>query len=80
MADLKVAVLGMAHDHLWTNLRQLKEVSGGELVAGADPESSLRDEFKEKTGCTQVYDDYEALLDKEKPDAVFGFTATAHHA
>lgn len=80
MADIKVAVLGMAHDHLWTNLRQLKDLDGAVLVAGADPVASLRDEFKEKSGCTKVYDDYEALLDKEKPDAVFGFPATAHHA
>jgi len=79
MADIKVAVMGMAHDHLWTNLRQLKDVKGAALVGGADPVASLQAEFKEKTGCSKVYGDYEELLDKEKPDAVFAFTATAHH-
>ena len=29
---LRIAVLGMAHDHLWTNLRQLSEVEDAELL------------------------------------------------
>jgi predicted dehydrogenase len=77
---LRVAVLGMAHDHLWTNLKQLANLDGAELVAGADGNADLRKQFTEKTGCDAVYDDFVTLLDKEKPDAVFGFTATAHHA
>lgn len=81
MADtIRIAVLGMAHDHLKTNLRQLGELAGAELVAGADPDEGLRGQFAEQTGCRAVYDDYEALLEQEQPDAVFGFTATAHHA
>lgn len=77
---LRVAVLGMAHDHLWTNVKQLDALAGAELVAGADENAELREEFVQKTGCKAVYDDYATLLDKEKPDAVFAFTATAHHA
>ena len=77
---LRVATLGMVHDHLWTNLRQLKELDDVEIVAGADPDPDLRAKFSETTGCQSVYGDFEVLLDKEKPDAVFGFTATAHHA
>ena len=81
MADkLRIAVLGMAHDHLWTNLRELGELGDAELVAGADANPVLLDAFKEKTGCNAVYDSYEGLLDQEAPDAVFGFPATAHHA
>ena len=76
---LRIAVLGMAHDHLWTNLRQLAELDGAELVAGADRNPDLLALFEERTGCQTVYEDYEALLEAEKPDAVFGFTATAHH-
>ncbi|MFT5370318.1 MAG: putative dehydrogenase [Candidatus Latescibacterota bacterium] len=81
MADkLRVAVLGMAHDHVWTNLRELGELEGAELIAGADENADLRSQFTDKTGCGAVYDDFVTLLDKEKPDAVFCFTATAHHA
>lgn len=77
---LRIAALGLAHDHVWTNLRQLAELKDAELVAGAGENAALRTQFVEKTGCKAVYSDYETLLDKEKPDAVFGFTATAHHA
>ena len=77
---LRIAVLGMAHDHLWTNLKQLTDVGQAELVAGADPNDSLLAQFRERTGCRTVYASYEALLEKEEPDAVFGFTPTAHHA
>lgn len=81
MADtIRVAVLGMAHDHLWTNLKQLSELDDAELVAGADYHPELRKKFTADTGCDSVYDDYEALLDEAKPDAVFGFSATADHA
>ena len=81
MADaIRVAVLGMAHDHLWTNLKQLDSVDGAELVAGADYNSALRDQFVKDTGCKAVYEDYEGLLDDVKPDAVFVFSATAEHA
>jgi predicted dehydrogenase len=79
MADIRVAVLGMAHDHLWTNLKQLDELEGAELVAGADADPRLLEQFAE-SGCDATYDDYESLLDEVKPDAVFAFGATADHA
>ena len=81
MADsLRVAVLGMAHDHLWTNLTQLSEINDVNLVAGADADPRLLEQFTQETGCDAVYDDYEALLEQVKPDAVFGFGATGEHA
>ena len=81
MADkLRIAALGMAHDHLWGNLKDLASLDDAELVAGADYNPLLRDRFKERTGCDRVYENYEELLDAEEPDAVFGFCATALHA
>jgi len=81
MADrLRVGVLGMAHDHLWSNLKDLAGLEDAELVAGADPNPVLRERFVERTGCDRVYDTDEALLDEEQPDAIFGFSATALHA
>lgn len=44
MADaLRCAVLGMAHDHLWSNLNELAALPDVELLAGADynPERDL---------------------------------------
>jgi predicted dehydrogenase len=81
MADnIRVAVLGMAHDHLWTNLKLLSELEGAEVVAGVDFDPRLTAQFTEETKCDRVFDDYEALLDEIKPDAVFAFGATADHA
>ena len=77
---IRVGVLGMAHDHLWTNLRQLGELEDAELVGGADERPELLEKFKEVTGCGAVYESDEALLEEEEPDAVFGFPATAYHA
>ncbi len=42
---LKVAVLGMAHDHLWSNVRELGELDGVDLVAGADGNPELQAKF-----------------------------------
>jgi len=81
MADkLRIAVLGMAHDHLWGNLDGLAELDDADLVAGADLNPALRERFTARTGCDKVYDSYEELLDQEQPDGIFGFCATALHA
>ena len=58
---IKAAVLGMAHDHLWGNLKELADQEGALLVGGADPNPVLQDRFRERTGCDQVYGEYEAL-------------------
>ncbi|HCQ04475.1 MAG TPA: gfo/Idh/MocA family oxidoreductase [Candidatus Latescibacteria bacterium] len=78
-SPLKIAVLGMAHDHLWGNLDDLIKNKNAELVAGADPHANLLQKFREQTGCERLYERYDALLDEVKPDAVFGFCANAHH-
>ena len=81
MADtLRCAVLGMAHDHLWGNLKELDALPDAELCAGADYNPVLRERFVERTGCDKVYAHYDELLDSEKPDAVLAFSATAEHA
>jgi predicted dehydrogenase len=76
---LRLAVCGMAHDHLWGNLRDLAERHDAELVAGADPSQTLRQRFVERTGVDRVYEDWDSMLEAERPDAVFGFCAPALH-
>lgn len=77
--SLRVAVLGMAHDHMWTNLDDLMNREDAELIAGADGNPDLLDRFRVYTGCERRYDRHDALLDDMKPDAVYCFSATAHH-
>jgi len=79
-SPLRFAVLGMAHDHLWTNLEALGKFPGAELVAGADLNPTLRARFSERSGCATTYEYYDQLLDAEELDGVLAFSSTAEHA
>lgn len=70
---LRVAALGMTHDHVWSNLQELKKVSGAELVGAADPEPALGEKAARELGC-KTYTDYDELLDEGQPDAVYIFS------
>ncbi|MGY8822449.1 MAG: Gfo/Idh/MocA family protein [Candidatus Latescibacterota bacterium] len=79
-STLRFSVLGMAHDHVWSNLKTLSEFPGAELVAGADLNPTLRTRFSERSGCNTTYEYYDQLLDAEKLDGVLAFSSTAEHA
>ncbi len=72
-APLQVGVLGMTHDHVWSNLRDLQNSTLGHLVAAADPHESLRTKVQATTGCERVYTHAEEMLDREELDAVYVF-------
>lgn len=74
MADpLRVGVLGMTHDHVWGNVRDLNASALGTLVAAADPNEELRDKIKHEYGCPEVFSSYEEMLDSVALDAVYIF-------
>ncbi|NWG19258.1 MAG: Gfo/Idh/MocA family oxidoreductase [Chloroflexi bacterium] len=70
---LRVGVLGLTHDHVWGNLRDLSHYEGGMLVAAADPNPELREHIK-SLGCEHVFDDYSDMLDTVALDAVYIFS------
>ena len=70
---LRIGVLGMTHDHVWGNLKDLNASDLGELVAAADPNEELLDQVKKQYSCPKVYDSYEELLEEETLDAVYVF-------
>lgn len=73
MADkIRIGVLGLTHDHVWGNLKDLVESGEGELVAAADPHAELRQYISKEHGC-QTYSNATELLDKSKLDAVYIF-------
>ena len=47
---VKVAALGLAHDHVWSNLRALKALDNAVLVAGADGNAELREQICQANG------------------------------
>lgn len=70
---LRIGVLGMTHDHVWGNLKDLNASALGELVAAADPNEELLNKAKTQYNCPTVYDSYEELLEEESLDAVYVF-------
>lgn len=74
MADvLRIGVLGLVHDHAWGNMRHAQETDGIELVGAADPNEPLLEQFREQTGLSAAYLDYEELLDNHELDAVMAY-------
>jgi predicted dehydrogenase len=70
---LRIGVLGMTHDHVWSNLRDLQQSSLGELVAAADPNAELLEKIQNEYDCPEVFADYTEMLDAMELDAVYIF-------
>lgn len=70
---LRVGVLGLVHDHVWSSLAHLKELKNAELVGAADPNEPLLEKFRQRTGVQTTYSQYADLLDSEDLDAVFAY-------
>jgi len=71
---IRVGVLGLTHDHVWSNLEALAGCEEGELVAAADLHEELRERFSQRYPQAQVFDDYERMLDAVELDAVYVFS------
>lgn len=68
---LRIGVLGLSHDHIWGNLKNLLAHEDAELVGAADDNAKLRAQFQKETGCDALYEQPEELFDKGKLDAVY---------
>jgi predicted dehydrogenase len=66
----RIGILGLSHDHIWGNLKDLAASGTGQLVAAADPHPELRAQIAKEHGCP-TYASAEELLDKHKLDAVY---------
>lgn len=71
--SLRVGVLGMTHDHVWGNIRDLNNSPLGTLVAAADPHEELRNKIQNEFDCPQVFASYEEMLGSVALDAVYIF-------
>ncbi|MCB1232744.1 MAG: Gfo/Idh/MocA family oxidoreductase [Verrucomicrobiae bacterium] len=72
---VRIGVLGLHHDHVWSNLEELARLdTQAELVGAADPHPELRDKYGAHYG-GDTYPEYEALLDSEDLDAVYIFAS-----
>ena len=76
---LRVGVLGLSHDHVWSNVQTLVERHDVELAGAAEPREELRRKFLAEFEIDAI-SDHEALLDKHDLDAVYVFSSNAEGA
>lgn len=71
----RIAVLGLHHDHAWSNLEELQATNRSELVAAADTDSELLAHY-ESHFPGRTYSSYEELLESENDlSAVYIFAS-----
>ena len=66
----RIGILGLTHDHVWTNLKELHATGKATVVAAADPHAELLDKVRQQFGCA-TYANAETLLAQESLDAVY---------
>lgn len=75
-AKLRVGILGMTHDHIWSVAGDLKGSELGALVAAADPNAPLVEKAQAEFGVA-AYDSYEEMLESTALDAVYVYADNA---
>src|SRR5579884_4231227 len=69
---VRVAVIGLDHDHVWGVLHDIAGEPQADLVAIAESDPALVDKAKAQVPASvQFYSDYVRMLDEAKPEAVF---------
>jgi predicted dehydrogenase len=66
---IRLGVIGLTHDHIWDNLKDLKQNRAAVLVAVADVNEPLRARAVKEYGC-KAYEGVQELLENESLDAV----------
>jgi glucose-fructose oxidoreductase len=80
-APIRVAIVGLVHGHVKGFLNTLPKATNAKLVAIVEPDVALTKQYQEKyhLESTPTYTDLEAMLNKEKPDAVLIYTTIKDH-
>jgi predicted dehydrogenase len=79
-AKVRLAIIGLDHDHVWGLLKDITREPQAELVAIADPHPGLVQKAKAQVqNSVKFYSDYVKMLDEAKPQAVIVTTETDRH-
>src|SRR5512146_2453030 len=79
-ANVRLAIVGLDHDHVWGLLKDMAKEPQAELVAIADPHPGLVRKAKAQVPASVMfYSDYVKMLDQAKPEAVIVTTETDRH-
>ncbi len=77
---LRIAIVGLDHDHVWELLKYIAAEPGASLVAISDQHPALVNEAKSQVPATvRFYADYVQMLDDAKPEVVFVTTENDRH-
>lgn len=75
----RIGIIGLTHDHVWSNLEFLSTLEQAQLVAVADSHQPLLDRVKQQHGCA-TYLDYREMAQRESLDLVGIFCDNAQGA
>ena len=81
-APRRIGVIGLTHDHVWSNLEQLVACEDAQLVGAADPHAELTAQAAERFGCP-AFESLPELIDQAAPQAVYVFgdnAGSVHYA
>jgi len=77
---VRLAIVGLNHDHVWGILKDIAAEPQAELVGIAETDRALVDKAKAQArGGVKYYEDFVKMLDEVKPDAVIATTANDRH-
>ncbi len=77
---IRVAAVGLVHDHIWSNLDNLREDGRAVLVAACDDNEPLRRRAVDEYGARNVYANVQELLASETIDAILCGSENNRHA
>lgn len=78
--NVRFAIVGLDHDHVWGILKDIAGVPQARLVAIAEPRPALVQKAKSRVPAgVKFYSNYLTMLDEVKPQAVIITTETDHH-
>jgi len=79
-AKVRLAIVGLNHDHVWGILKDIEAEKNSELVAIAETDQNLVSRAKGRVPpSVRFYGDFRNMLDEVKPDAVIATTSNDRH-
>lgn len=79
LAQTKIAFVGLVHSHCWTQLRNVGNMDGVELVGIAESEPELVAEAKKLVPNAEFFNTYQELIEAKKPEIVWAFVENNRH-
>ena len=77
--SLRIAVAGLAHDHIWDHLDDLAGSPSSEFVGAAEADGQLRSKIEKQYGCP-TWNDWQQMLDDVELDGIYVYASNQQGA